>query len=277
MAKKYSSITSANWHLTTRCNYACKFCFMKKLDSEVNNLEQVEHILIKLQRIGIEKINFVGGEPLIHPLIFDIISMAKKMNFITSIVSNGYCLNDKSLSKLQPFIDWIGLSIDSCNEDVEEKLGRGYGGHVNHIIELSNLIHKSRIKLKINTAVTRLNFEEDLKPLIAQLKPQRWKVFQILNIKGQNDEHYSGLSITADEYSHFIRFNQNIKLQNGQKPIFETNDDMIDSYLMISPGGNLIQNSNGSYSLLPLNSITSKDMQNIIDVNKYVSRGGVYS
>jgi MoaA/NifB/PqqE/SkfB family radical SAM enzyme len=83
------------------------------------------------------------------------------------------------IQKLKPFVDWIGLSIDSADEKVEVALGRGNGGHVKKILELAKVIHKAGIKLKINTTVTRLNWQEDIRPLIRLLKPDRWKVFQV--------------------------------------------------------------------------------------------------
>jgi len=41
------------------------------------------------------------------------------------------------------------------------------------------------IRLKINTVVSKLNYNEDLSWLIKKIKPERWKVFQILRIRNQ--------------------------------------------------------------------------------------------
>lgn len=43
------------------------------------------------------------------------------------------------------------------------------------------------IKFKINTVVNRYNFQEDMNAEIAELNPYRWKVFQVLIIKGENN------------------------------------------------------------------------------------------
>lgn len=270
-------IRSANWHLTTRCNYACKFCFIQNLDSEIRDLKTAEEVLVKLRGIGIEKINFVGGEPLMHPLLFDITKISKEMGFVVSLVSNGYYLNRGSISKLSPYVDWIGLSVDSSYEGVEFALGRGNGNHINHIIEISDIIHDAGLKLKINTTVTRLNYAEDMRSLLKKLKPERWKILQILHIKGQNDSYFGELSITDKEFDYFQSLNQNITLVAEGKQVFEKNNEMIDSYFMLSPGGNVMSNRNGNYSLLPFSGINKQNIVQIVSQGKYVKRGGIYA
>lgn len=218
----------------------------------------------------------MGGEPLLHPLIFDIVKLAKSMGFVVSIVSNGYYLNSEVIFELSPFVDWIGLSIDSEDEAVEVALGRGNGSHVKHVTELADIVHKAGIKLKINTTVTRLNFDEDMRPLLKKLKPDRWKVFQVLHIKGQNDRYFNELSITDKQFDHFKSVNQ---ARLGKiKTVFERNYDMIDSYFKISPGGMVISNRDGTNdSLTSLDNIDERNISEQLDVQKYVQRGGIYS
>jgi radical S-adenosyl methionine domain-containing protein 2 len=228
---KTQEVRSVNWHITQRCNYHCKFCFSQHLDQEVTSLETADEILRYLRRIGLEKINFVGGEPTLHPLFFEIVKLAKSMGFVVSVVSNGYYLNRDIIQKLKPFVDWIGLSIDSADEKVEVSLGRGNGSHVKKTLELAQVIHEAGIKLKINTTITRLNWKEDMRPLIRLLKPDRWKVFQVLHIFGQNDRYFGELSITNEQFSYFKSLNH--EPMEGFSPVFEGSNEMLASYFMI--------------------------------------------
>ena len=269
-------VKSVNWHVTSKCNYNCKFCYMQNLNGGFADVSKARDILEKLKSIGMEKVNFVGGEPMLYPLIFDATEMAKEMGFVVSIVTNGSYLNEHQITRLEPHVDWIGLSIDSNREKIEKKLGRGYGNHVKHVCELSDLIHDRGISLKINTTVTRCTCTEDMRSLISRLNPDRWKVFQMLYIKGQNDQYASKLSITGSEFEQFISTNQEIILNGGEKPVFEHNEDMIDSYFMLSPSGNIIRNTGGEYIEYPLQYLETQGIGSVISAKKYAARGGCY-
>ncbi|GFO98115.1 putative Fe-S oxidoreductase [groundwater metagenome] len=94
---------------------------MKNLDLGFTEILKARNILEKLQSHGMEKVSFVGGEPLLYPLINDIIRMAKDIGFIVSITTNGSLLNEKSIKCMASYVDWIGISIDSINESIEKK------------------------------------------------------------------------------------------------------------------------------------------------------------
>lgn len=273
LRKPQTIIKSANWHLTTRCNYNCKFCFSTVLDEEVRDLNIAKQTLEKLKIRSIEKINFVGGEPLLHPLIFEIVKLAKDTGFVVSIVTNGSLLNREVIRKLKPDTDWIGISIDSASEAIEIALGRGSGSHVQHVFEIAQMIHEEGIKLKINTTITRLNWREDMRPLIRKLRPQRWKVFQVLHIEGQNDRDFELLSITDKQFEHFKKLNS--EPFEGLTPVFEGNRQMLASYFMISPGGRVMSNMDGANrTFLPLESIT--DLSQVTHIEQYLGRGALY-
>ena len=269
-------IRSANWHITTNCNYRCKFCFAKNLGKDLIDIDRIDHILRHLHEKGIEKLNLVGGEPQMHPLFETILIRAKGYGFRTSMVTNGSLLNREVLDRIGENLDWIGLSIDSASDEVEVRLGRGKGHHVKHVRDIVPDIRSYGIKIKINTVVTRPNFQEDLKPLVNELRPQRWKVFQYLHISGNNDEYNEEMIITDDQFELFIKNNEGIVLDGGAKPIFEKNEDMVSSYLMISPSGDLILNANYQHSTVAWKDFENNPIEHFVNADRYQARGGSY-
>jgi radical S-adenosyl methionine domain-containing protein 2 len=272
-------IQSINWHITTRCNYRCRFCYVQKLNPELENLADCQSILQRLNEtktelIDIKKINFVGGEPFLHPHFGTLLKDAHEMGFITSIVTNGSLINENNIARLAESTDWIGISVDSASDEVETLLGRGQGNHVTQAMQVAELVHEYGMKLKVNTTVTKMTFNEDMHDLIRSVDPHRWKVFQMLHIKGQNDSCINELAVNDSQFESFKQRHQDIILRNKTVPIFESCDDMKGSYLIVDPVGNVLSNSNGEYIEHTLDDFFS-DPESIIDVEKYVNRGAI--
>ncbi len=276
VGKNVPVVKSMNWHITSRCNYRCKFCFARDRGEELRDLDKIKTILSRLKQKGIQKINLAGGEPALHPLFLDILREAKNMGFTTSIVTNGYLLNLKMLTEVKDSLDWVGLSIDSSNDNIERELGRGWGDHVKHSVEVAKNVNDLGIKLKINTVVTKLNYLEDMKSFIEKLEPHRWKVFQYLHMIGCNDDYSSDMEVTTEQFEIFIRNNQQTRLRDFEKPVFERNSDMLGSYLMLSPDGDLTIDRGQSYSKIPLEDLVCGDISKFVDSSKYLNRGGDY-
>lgn len=230
----------------------------------------------KLSKIGIEKVNLVGGEPLLHPRIFDFCSICRDHGMTVSVTSNGSLLDEERVQKLRDNVDWIGISVDSRFNEIEQQLGRGNGKHVTNAIRAADLVHDAGIRLKINTTVTKLNYRENLRGLIHRLRPDRWKVFQMLHIRGQNDECVSSLAITEKEFNRFTYHHRNVRLPNGTSPVFERSADMANSYFLIAPSGNIVSNSGGGYFEIPLDYVSEYGFDYILDEKKYLERGGLY-
>ena len=276
-----NKIQSVNWHVTGKCNYNCKFCYVQNLSSEIKDLGRIHDILhtlhsTKTDHLDIQKINFVGGEPFLHPYFYEMLEMASEMGFVTSVVTNGSFINKDTMPKIAEYTDWIGISVDSVSDQVEAILGRGRGEHVAHSIDVADLVHEYGRKLKLNTTVTGLTANEDWHQLVNQMNPHRWKIFQMLHIKGQNDSCINTLSIKDEQFESFKLRHQDIRLRNNAKPTFESNNDMIGSYLILDPSGHVLSNKGGEYTPFELEHVL-KNPSVVIDSKKYIGRDGVYA
>ncbi|WP_297487261.1 viperin family antiviral radical SAM protein [Thermococcus sp.] len=284
-AFSFSEIPVAvNWHMLDACNYRCKFCFAKfnNLKGICHDIQKSRTVLLKLKEGGVKKINFTGGEPLLCPTLGELIKYAKELGMATSIVTNGYYLTENPgkelLKEYGEYIDWIGMSLDSGNPEVELALGRAHlgqdGGHVKRVRGAVRLIKKvaPKIQIKINTVVTRLNWKEDMHWVIEELTPERWKVFQLKIVPGVN-EGSTSLAITEEQFREFVNRHADLN------PIAEDNDLMTHSYLMIDPLGRFYdeesQLSNWRNSLVEA---TFKEALRGLKFNplKFVQRGGIY-
>lgn len=270
---------SVNFHLYKHCNYHCDFCFATFRDvTEDLTLNEVKQILLLLHNAGTKKINFAGGEPTLHPHLGEILAESRRLGFVTSIVSNGARIPEL-IERHGSNIDWVALSVDSASEVIQKQLGRGNGAHVRHSIALFDLLHQKNIHIKLNSVITRLNFQEDMSEFVRRVRPERWKVFQVLPVDGQNDGFVEKMLISPQEFNHFVKFHQNI-LDKQLQPIAESNELMKDSYVMIDPQGRFYNAAMGRYLY------SSKILEVGVDaalaqvgwnVDNFLARGGVYA
>ncbi len=271
---------SVNYHFTRKCNYECGFCFHTAKTSYVEPLDSAKKGLALLKEAGMKKINFAGGEPFLYPKhLGRLIEFCKKDLGIesVSIVTNGSHVTDRFLSTFGRYIDIIAVSCDSFQEEVNVKIGRGHGSHLQNVLRLSRLCREYGIKFKVNTVVNRFNFEEDMNKHISAIDPFRWKCFQVLIIEGENDSNSTlrnatQFAITNEEFQKFCKV-------HSHHPCFvaESNDVMKSSYLIIDEYMRFLNKGTGAPTRSILEVGVKEALQHVYwDTDNFHRRGGIY-
>ena len=227
---------SVSYHFSRKCNYECGFCFHTAKTSHVMNLELAKKGLFKLKEAGMKKINFAGGEPFLYPdFLGQLVKYSKETLKLesVSIISNGSLIKENWFKKYSAYLDILAISCDSTVEEVNVKIGRGSGQHIEKLIQVRKMCYEYNIKFKLNTVVCKYNYNEDMNEFIARLEPFRWKCFQVLIVKTENDgndtiKNANKFTITDEEYEIFVR-------NHESQPSFikEPNSIMKSSYLII--------------------------------------------
>ncbi len=268
---------TVSFHIVKPCNMKCKFCYATFEDMHVGpqiSVSDAKSIVVKLFASGVEKITFAGGEPLMYKHIKEIIRFSKHLGITTSIITNGSLLTEAWLSEMMPYLDWVGLSVDSLNDNTNLLIGRKSFRGVNYL-SLVGMIKDMGYRLKINTVVNRWNADEDMNDFISWAKPDRWKVFQTLPVKGQNDQQFEDIKCLDSQYLAFIsRHGEQVAL------VPEDNQLMTGSYLLIDPIGRMFENSKGEHTYSDsLIENTVEHCLSQINLNREVfeARGGIYS
>jgi radical S-adenosyl methionine domain-containing protein 2 len=284
---KNQIIPSLNFHLYEPCNMRCGFCFATFQDVKQSILPKghlpKEQAIKLMHLIGkssvFEKINFAGGEPMLCPWLGELIQIAKSYGLTTSIITNGTRLTDAWLNDMHPYLDWVGLSIDSLEDESNLRSGRAIvGKRVLTKTDYQALcleIKAHDYRIKINTVVHQYNKNEDFSSFISEIQPERWKVFQVLPIKEQNDFKINEFLISDRQFQEFINRHQHFKCL-----VPESNEAIKGSYLMIDPAGRFFDNSKGihQYSQSIIDVGISASLKQIgVDYEKFIRRGGLYN
>lgn len=291
--------TAINFHFTRKCNYHCKFCFHTKLNSYMLPLEKQIEIIKILKEAGAEKINFAGGEPFMYPeIVGNLVKASKEMGYdSTSIISNGKLIKESWLDKYGKWLDLLGISCDTVDQEINFKIGRATSGSSHSVDETQKI--KSLVKLckdrnilfKINTVVNALNKHEDMSNFINELDPVRWKVFQVLDIEGENYKYdqpekskIKDLLVSNEEFHKYIERNRS-GLVKKEIMVPESNELMRSSYILIDEHGRFLDTSTGGK--IPTNGILEVGLDKALeelrsstgkgfDKEAFFLRGGYY-
>ena len=112
-------ITYARISLTEKCNLKCKYCmpkgFCAKNSNELSD-EQIKNIIKALLDLGINKIRFTGGEPLMRKNVIELLNEVCQFAPIDwAITTNGTTLKRDALALKKAGIKHINISLDTLD------------------------------------------------------------------------------------------------------------------------------------------------------------------
>ena len=170
---------------------------------------------------------------------------------VSGIKFKKHLLNEDFINRHKHQLYMIGISVDSLDYTTNIKMGRCNCGNVlskEKIMSLAEIIKKAGIKLKINTCLTKFNINEDFDEFINEIKPDRFKILQMVN-SGEKGQY----EVEDAEIEKFLS-------RMSYKYIFESACEIQNSYLIIDSKGNLTTNNLHSTNL----SVLTYDIEEII-------------
>lgn len=257
-----NNLYSICWNITSNCNENCKFCFRKKCNE--NTLEENKKIFDNISNIKIHKITFSGGEALLYKDLFKLVDYIKIKNpsIKLSLTTNGKVIDDEMIKQIIEKFDIITFSIDSSNNSINEKIGRGTN-YLNRIIKLLDTCN-SKIKIKINTVANQYNIDdlENIYELIKKYNINRWKILRYFPIRESikyKDEFYidDNASDKIEKTINDIKVKSNIVINYDNIKEFKT------SYFVIYPDGSIENNE-----LQEIGNLLDTPITKILDLKK---------
>lgn len=110
---KLKSPLSVCWQITTKCNLNCKYCISSSnMEGDYGLLtEEAIKIIEQLGTLGVNRLDFTGGEPLLRKDLKELIECSKKNNINTIVTTNTILLNNENIEWLK-MADLVQVSID---------------------------------------------------------------------------------------------------------------------------------------------------------------------
>lgn len=166
---KLKAPLSVCWQITTKCNLNCKYCISSSGQEGTYGLstEKANDIINQLGNLGINRLDFTGGEPLVRKDLKELIECAKNNNINTIVTTNTVLLNNENIEWLK-LADLVQVSIDGP-ESVhnEQRNSEVYNKTIQNIKKLKD----AGCKIRLNSFIFNSNkmYVEDLMDLSKEL------------------------------------------------------------------------------------------------------------
>lgn len=132
-----------------RCNLSCAYCNEYDKVSEPVPIETMLRRIDKLAEFGTSVVTISGGEPMMHPEIYEIIARIRHHGMIAGLISNGYYFQPEKVKKLnEAGLDYLQISIDNVQpDDISKKSLKVLDK------KLQNLRDFAKFKVNINSVL----------------------------------------------------------------------------------------------------------------------------
>ena len=98
------------------CNLRCSFCDLWENFENMDVHGRLIPLLDEAVAIGTKTLVITGGEPFIHPDLFDAVAAAKARGLSVNITTNGTLINKRWDELLESGVDSLSFSIDGMGE-----------------------------------------------------------------------------------------------------------------------------------------------------------------
>jgi len=150
------------WNLLRRCNLACKHCYANSYNKEFEgelSLTECLKTVDELKVANIPALILSGGEPLLHPHLFEIAEYAKTKNFYLALSSNGILISPEVADRLKAIdFNYVGVSLDGLSATHDQIRGE-VGAFDKSVIGIKNGVSRG-LKMGIRTTLTNTNFNQ---------------------------------------------------------------------------------------------------------------------
>jgi MoaA/NifB/PqqE/SkfB family radical SAM enzyme len=100
-------------YVTDQCNLDCAYCTEYDNSRPHPRIDDLKKWVRKIRELGTMRIALVGGEPLAHPNIVELVRYCRELGFATSLTTNGFLLTRKLVTQLED----AGLQVMQISVD----------------------------------------------------------------------------------------------------------------------------------------------------------------
>lgn len=106
----------AQLNVTWQCNLSCAYCVEYDNHRPHVPLRELQRRIDHCAELGVRMIGLIGGEPLLHPDLVEIVAHIRKRGMATGLTTNGFLISKQKMDALVAAgMSWVQLSIDKLH------------------------------------------------------------------------------------------------------------------------------------------------------------------
>ena len=157
---------SMSFELTPVCNMACRMCYVrmdKKTQESIGPLHPGSEWIALAEegkKRGLLFVLLTGGEPLLHPDFFEILSTLQQEGFVVSVNTNGTLIDEAVVERLkQSPPSRVNITLYGASDETYARLCGKPDGFTK-VTRGIRLLKEAGIAVKINVSVTPYNVDD---------------------------------------------------------------------------------------------------------------------
>jgi radical SAM protein with 4Fe4S-binding SPASM domain len=162
------------FEINTSCGQACKFCYVRNTVPQGTKLSKdfIFSVIKQANDLGVQKIEWLGGDPVRHPNFWEFIEKTKSLGMINNIWSTGDLLADPKV--IDFLLDeenegFVSFHLDTLNPEIYQKLSSSPPEFIDKTLSnLEEVLEKGVKPNRLNNCMTftKLQAGEDFKQTI---------------------------------------------------------------------------------------------------------------
>ncbi len=157
---KWDRVRRISIEITSQCNLRCIHCYHPDHKIQYLDKQHIVDIVKQFKKLGLSYVTLTGGEPLMHPDLFEIIRELKRLNVFIDIYTNGVLINTEIIEFLKQYdIVNVQVSVYSTDEktyDIITSSTNNFSKHMNGL----HLLAASGVPVMASIIMMKQNFEE---------------------------------------------------------------------------------------------------------------------
>lgn len=180
-------VTNLRVSLTPRCNLACMYCHAEgeRAPSHEISADQIAEILRIACNLGIRKVKFTGGEPLLRDDVCDIVASVPP-GIESSMTTNGILLEDIARDLKRAGLSRVNISLDTLDPNRYIRItGRD---RLNDVLTgIDAALRAGLIPVKLNMVLLKGINEDEVDRFLQFVRQRRQIILQLIELLEFND------------------------------------------------------------------------------------------